>query len=210
VTDAKQRRVTVQHTVAFWLRYHRENWGLPITQEEVAAAAQRLGFQWSRSSVAAIEQETRELTAAELLALPYILAEAAAQQPGMTAAGVSLFDIVRPGRSESLALSEHLLLSLKQAELYIDQGADAYRVRHPVGNVVTEAEQKAAARLDVSVESLQGSAFTLWGRSLPDERDQRVGDRKEVDASARTVQALRGHVTRELLAELAEFLGVEP
>jgi len=206
VTNEKQQTRTLAQVVGIRFRVHREEAGL--TQDEVAAAAQRLGFAWGRSSVAALEQGTRDLGAAELLALPFIWAEASAQQPGFTAAGMSLFELISPGLNVKVALSDELVLTYKQAKSFIDEGGQAYRVKAG-GAVVTEAEQKAAVRLDVAVDDLQAAAFVLWDRSMPNERDRRVAKQKKPEASARTVQALRGHVTRELLTELAEHLGVE-
>jgi hypothetical protein len=47
-----------------------------------------------------------------------------------------------------------------------------------------------------------------WGRSLTEERDRRVAAQASPDATPRTRQAVRGHVTRELMATLAPI--VEP
>ena len=181
---------------------------MPITQDELAASAQRLGFAWSRSTVAAIEGGTRELSVAELLALPFILAEAGAQHPGVVAAGFTLFELVRPGPKDLLTLSDKLALSDQQARKYIGEGGPAYRVKAD-GGVVTEAETKAAERLGVDVAELQAASYALWDGSLPHEREVRVSHRKPARTTPRTLQALRGHVTRELLNELAEHFGVE-
>lgn len=190
------------------LRYHREgHTGPRLTQDEVAAAAQRLGFPWGRSTVAAIEAGDREISAEELLALPFILSEAVAQFPGFTAAGMPLSALALPGKTARLALSEHLELTHTQAQRYLERGDPAYRVK-TAGDAVTEADRKAARRLGVEVDVLLSAAYTLWDRSLPAERDRRVSGRSGPDATARTVQALRGHVTRELLGELADYLEV--
>ena len=65
-----------------------------------------------------------------------------------------------------------------------------------------EAEQKAAARLGTSPMVVARAAAKRWGRSFTGERDRRVGELHPADASPRTIQALRGHVARALLAEL--------
>lgn len=64
------------------------------------------------------------------------------------------------------------------------------------------AESKAAAKLKTDAKYVSVAAFGLWGRSLTEERDRRLADRSDVDISARSRQAARGHITRELLQEL--------
>ena len=67
-----------------------------------------------------------------------------------------------------------------------------------------EAERHAADRLGISPDELVGLSYALWGRTLSDERDARTAERVEPDASARSRTIVRGHVTRELLAELEQ------
>src|SRR5205823_23554 len=68
------------------------------------------------------------------------------------------------------------------------------------------AEQKASRRLGVSPEEVARAAGSLWSRSLAEERDARLLRLAPVGASARTIQALRGHITRTLLQELEPAL----
>jgi hypothetical protein len=75
----------------------------------------------------------------------------------------------------------------------------------PGAAVVRLADQKAAAVLGVSVDHLQKAAVRAWGNSLTDERDRRLEERlggQQVNPRSR--QAIRGHITRELLGELRE------
>jgi hypothetical protein len=66
-----------------------------------------------------------------------------------------------------------------------------------------ETERKAARALHVDDPAeVAVAALKLWGRSLTQERDARVVDAAAPDASPRTLQALRGHVTRHLLEEI--------
>jgi transcriptional regulator with XRE-family HTH domain len=65
-----------------------------------------------------------------------------------------------------------------------------------------EAEQKAAARFKTSPLAVARVARKLWGCSFTAERDRRVAERHTTDKSPRTIQALRGHVARELIEEL--------
>jgi transcriptional regulator with XRE-family HTH domain len=81
----------------------------------VATAARRLGIGWSRSAVAQIELGNRDLSARELLALPFILNEAAQlSHPNVESFTVRLDELLdlRPG--ERLELGHGLRLSPDQ------------------------------------------------------------------------------------------------
>jgi hypothetical protein len=71
---------------------------------------------------------------------------------------------------------------------------------------VSDAERHAARKLGMTSERLSVAARRRWGRTLSQERDRRLSERTD-DASPRSRQALRGHITRELMAELEEELG---
>jgi transcriptional regulator with XRE-family HTH domain len=65
-----------------------------------------------------------------------------------------------------------------------------------------EAERHAAERLGISPDEVVRRSYAIWGQTLSDERDARTAERVEPDASHRSRTVVRGHVTRELLAEL--------
>ena len=69
----------------------------------------------------------------------------------------------------------------------------------------SEAEQKAARKLGVTTRELREASLSLFGRFMDAERDART-DAKHHPDSARTRQAVRGHVTRQIQQELAEHL----
>jgi transcriptional regulator with XRE-family HTH domain len=69
-----------------------------------------------------------------------------------------------------------------------------------------DAERKAARRLGVPPLDLSVAAHGRYGQSFSDERDRRVAEQAPSDAAPRTLQALRGHVTRAMVAELAPVL----
>lgn len=69
-----------------------------------------------------------------------------------------------------------------------------------------DAERKAARKLGVEPLALSVAAHGRYGRSFTEERDARVAEHAPADASPRSLQALRGHVTRAMLAELAPAL----
>lgn len=66
-----------------------------------------------------------------------------------------------------------------------------------------DAETKAAKRLERPAVEVAVAALGIWGHSLSEERDRRVAAVAPPDSTPRSVQALRGRVTRELVAELA-------
>jgi len=70
----------------------------------------------------------------------------------------------------------------------------------------SESERRSAARAGVDVDTFVTAAVMKWGHSLSDERDLRVRDATTSETDPRSVQALRGHVTRSLLAELEPIL----
>jgi hypothetical protein len=67
---------------------------------------------------------------------------------------------------------------------------------------LADAEQKAARRLRTFPLAVAVAARRRWRRSFTEERDHRVTAQAQPDATPRTLQALRGHVTRALLDEL--------
>ena len=67
-----------------------------------------------------------------------------------------------------------------------------------------EAEQKAARRLGVPAFAIALEARHRWQRSLSAERDHRVAAQAP-GLEPRRLQAIRGHVSRVLLTELAPF-----
>ena len=76
--------------------------------------------------------------------------------------------------------------------------------RRALGTPV-DPERHAARRLAVDPAQVKLAARLLWNhRDFSDERDARIGDTASL--SPRSLQARRGLVTRDMLAELREFL----
>ncbi|MFE2360157.1 helix-turn-helix domain-containing protein [Streptomyces virginiae] len=65
----------------------------------------------------------------------------------------------------------------------------------------TEADRKVAAKIYAPLTILSLMAEALWGRSLEEERDARAQERVE-PTDARSLQGVRGYITRDLTAEL--------
>jgi hypothetical protein len=68
-----------------------------------------------------------------------------------------------------------------------------------------EADRHAARKLGLSPEIVTRTAGRLWGRSLSEERDHRLANHSP-GLSARSQQAQRGHITRDLMTELEREL----
>lgn len=64
-----------------------------------------------------------------------------------------------------------------------------------------EAEQRLALKLQLHPEVLSILAYRCWGKSLTEEREQRLGDRRAQHKGADPA-ALRGRITRDLKAEI--------
>ena len=170
----------------------------PKTQEQVAAEARALGLDWSRNVVAALELGARELSPAELLLLPIVLQR-------VTGKRVELADLV-PGDGLLSAGARSLpravlrkILAGRAIDVKIDQTPALTRAQRAAQDERGEAERKAAAKLGVEPRVLALAARMRYGRSFSDERDARIDPS---GLSARSLQARRGHVTRELLKEL--------
>lgn len=173
-------------------------------------AAQRLGIEWGRSSVTALEAGVRELTASELLALPSImLAALIAKHPDdwqQWEDEVQLAAFIKLDSSETLELSGSLQLPHMVLAGWFDKKHKLVRPQPIVVgsalHVAGEAERKLARKLGIDPNTVVTAAVKRWGRSLTEERDARVSALVDDDTPPRTVQARRGRVTRELLKEL--------
>jgi transcriptional regulator with XRE-family HTH domain len=200
---------TIREIVGSATRARRRELGL--TQDALAWRCGLVGFAATRSVIDAIERGTRELELPELLCLLAIL-------------GMGLEDLLsgagQVALSDGISVDAQTLLTQafgEQPSWEVRRGADSFTVVPATGAVASfgsraslqgfvrgysDAEMKAARKLGVDPQSVCEAAETLWDRPLSVERDERVGARASADASPRSLQALRGHVTRALLDEL--------
>ena len=180
-------------------------------QEDVAGRMVGLGQDWQRVTVAAVEQGSREASALELILLAGVFRRSLqaflALEPDVET-GIVLDGAEWP--EEAVLVVSKPGMRLRWATIVRDVltaagGVEAVTVGGPVEShraPPPEADVKAARALDVGVPELQQAALVLWKRSLAEERDARLGDVEGVPA--RTVQARRGHLTRQLLGELRQ------
>jgi transcriptional regulator with XRE-family HTH domain len=171
------------------------------TQDDLARLMHELGYPWIRSTVAAVEAGKREPSIGELAGLCSILRVSAAALVG----GKTARPRVRLGRG-AITSSAAARAAIERGAWFRPEGVmhQLFEAEYPG---LAEALQKAARALGVPIGVVALVGTDLWGRSLVDERERRLGD---VDGlSPRAVQARRGHVTRALIAELRAALEAE-
>ncbi len=166
-----------------------------LRQEDVAEAMQGLGLAWERVTVAAVEVGRRTITLLEGAALNVVLGE-------LTEGKTRIWDLV--DETATVRFGPRSVLSGTHVRylLGMTNPGDEWIV---VDAIPTAAERKAAARLGVDVDRLRRLSEALWGHHFDAERDGRL---MPVDGeSARSTQARRGHIARELVTELSDAMG---
>lgn len=167
-----------------------------LSQDVLAAKMLRYGFEWGRSVVAAVESGRRALEIGEALVVAKEL-------------GVELGDLlVGEVASETVTLAPLVRVDVAALRALFAPGVSGLSLYTPMTSTAMdeaashqEAELKAARKLRVEPRQIVSAARSLWGRSLTAERDARVGP----DAN----HATRGHVTRQLVAEIKKRLQEE-
>jgi transcriptional regulator with XRE-family HTH domain len=209
---------THMEVIAANLRRIRTSRGL--RQEEVAEAARRTGLAWTDLTVTAVERRRRAVSLAEFWLLLYaldtttdeLLAGRDSQRVLVDGARLRLSDLRLLARGESRAARlESLRRDLAKGGVGIEPTDDEYRIaekygldpeegsRRAVVASLGSAEVKAARRLGVSPYEVGVVALALWGKGLTDKREDMLAGHARGDA-----RALRGHITRSLMAEIAE------
>ena len=197
-------------------------------QEDIAMVARRWGFDWTRATVAAVETGRRDVTLGEALALPPILSSALGLAvelsdllPGdkervalggeATASVRQLRRILR-GEGSKIPMASLVTTAggavVPDDPFWTDPARVAWRrrvisdLRRQAERAAGDAEAKAAARLGVEVSFVALAARRLWRRGFAEERDRRLAQSAPHQASAKTIRALRGHISRRLIEEL--------
>jgi transcriptional regulator with XRE-family HTH domain len=198
---------TFEQAIGAELQRQREAAG--VTQDAVATTARGLGFAWGQATISAIEAGRRAISVGELGLLLFILAAAnVTSQPtenkGKSHGWMTMARVVDliPDADEWVTVADGVEVNLASARWLFGTDAERranvqhgyYRSVRPLPSI-TEADRKAARTLRVAPEAVVYAARGQWGRSLAEERDERVGT---ASASAQK----RGRVTRKLIAEL--------
>jgi transcriptional regulator with XRE-family HTH domain len=218
---------TVEQAIGQEIRRRREAAG--VGQSALAAAARQYGLPWTRATVAAIELGRKQLPLGEMATLSLALSEVLSEE-GAGGRSLDLSDLI-PTDERRVSAGPGLELPLRIVRSLLLPGEDDRRLdraqgpREPIKvdvdrralEAAGDAEQKAAMALRVSPEALVKAAHDQWGRSLTAQRDRLVSIRTDPMLRAdpaeehrpgwpRRLQAIRGHVTRELLGELRPVL----
>jgi transcriptional regulator with XRE-family HTH domain len=196
------------------LRGIREQHG--ARQDDLARAARAAGVRWTASSVASLETGRRALTIDETVRLPAILhqlgvpaaaaSRTSGQSPLKVLADANDILIVVCGREVVQDTGQRWEKSIAQ----IQAGERAVKAFPRVTKDVMAAaradedgvlEQRIARRFKVDPLTVAVAARLCWGRGLSEERDLRSAE-AAAGVTRRVAQTIRGHVTRQLVAEL--------
>jgi transcriptional regulator with XRE-family HTH domain len=220
---------TLAKVIGVNVRRVRETYGWH--QDETAVRARDWGLDWTRQVVSAVEAGARRVSIEELVLLSRVLHTTPADllagvgevqlTEGATASLDAFRHALASDQSKSFAKGFHVPMPKATAPatnrkwerwwpelLNQDDGGaglllDARRAAH------LEAERVAGRKFKVEPMDIAVAAYGLWGQSLTAERDARVAA-EEYDAGLRSIQAVRGHVTRKLLAELGQVIKETP
>jgi transcriptional regulator with XRE-family HTH domain len=202
-------------------------------QDDVAIAARELGLHWHRSKVAALERGEKPIDLAELVLVAELLGELANQDIRLSdllegdgavrltsevvvysaalrrylngrPVSIGIPDV--PGLSADDLHAGSAVMKVMSKRMSQLAGEDV-NFRSSLKHVATstgEAEERAGRVLGLSATDVASLAIGLWGRTLTEERDRRVGDGGSDSGRA----ARRGRVTRELVKDLRARLAV--
>ncbi len=214
---------TIREVVGENVRRIREAAG--ARQDDVAAVARGEGLRWTRSKIAALERGEKALDLAEAVLLaqamgkvasgPVAVADLLAGDGAVRLSSAVVVhreslrrflggDPVRvlvrdvPGGPQRIraAMTRLPAASRRAAAMAGEETSVALMVH--AEERAGEAEQRVGRTLGVTKMEVAWLSVGLWGRTLAEERDRRVGD--EVPVASRS--AKRGRATRQLVEEL--------
>jgi transcriptional regulator with XRE-family HTH domain len=197
---------------------------LGLTQDQAAALLRRVGLDVSRSWIAALERgsgRTLDLGEVALVCvalesdLSILLAGSGHVRvsDSATIAIEKIRDVLEAGSAalsdddldvpitREAVLSRSGFSALKRRNRRLWPNATPAEIVEAERSARGDVELRAAKHIGVEPSEVSVAAFGRWGHSLTEERDARVLA-AVAGASPRTAQALRGHVTRQLIAEL--------
>lgn len=191
-------------------------------QDDVAAQARALGLSWTRSKLAALERGDKAIDLPEMVLLAAALSQATdapvrlsdllegddwVQLSGKTPLTRAALRRFLVGETVVFEAGDVPRLPIDRLRDGLQALTDREAAFAPdltwVDGVLVEAragevEQRAGRTLGLSKREVALLSWGLWGRTLAEERDFRVGD----EGSAATRSARRGQTTRRLIEEL--------
>ena len=191
----------------------------------MAAAARGVGLSWTRSKIAALERGEKALDLAEAVLLAEAMGKVSGRPVGVAdlLAGHGAVRLSREqalhrkalrrflggdpvqvrardipgGSARAVAALAKLPAAMERAGTMAGEETSVDLMRHAEQHA-GDAEGRAGRTLGVSKMDVAYLAVGLWGRTLGEERDRRVGD----DGPPASRSAKRGRVTRQLVEEL--------
>lgn len=164
------------------------------TQREASAFLRERGLAWPPGNIGQLESGKRHSVRVEELLMLSAAYEVRLWEWFEGESSVYLTDDLRIWREE-------IRHALEAKPFGLMLGTGQFSTRY----VTDEPERAAALQLMMPLEEIQAAAERLWGHSMGEERNNRLGDTSS--QSPRSLQAKRGHATRTLIAELKEYLG---
>lgn len=172
------------------------------TQAQLAEEMRSRGFTWATNRAAQIETLRRPVSLLEFVFLSLVFQVPVERllRPADGREGDSREMVTLPDGSTCR------LVFLKQV-LSGDTEPDHRQLLSAVARNPTDSDdlRKMAAKLGLNHVELASVAQHIFRRSFQDERDTRLGDVS--DLTKRSAQTKRGHVSRAMLAEIADYLG---
>jgi len=226
-TEAMDEAKSLKDALRSRIRDFRHELGW--TQEELALWVRAQGLDWNRGTLKSIESGTREVPADEFFELVALLpmsleelfpADWVLELAGgrKVHGGAGLRALLEPSQDATVTpdpVRAKVGMPIARPvtdSIGISDHVEVVHIRGAVGSasaasgtltITKLADKKAAASLKTTVAEVRKLAQRTWGRDVTAERDARVAQRLgNKDVSRRSLQALRGHVTRELLDEL--------
>jgi hypothetical protein len=196
---------TLEQAIGQQMRRHREAGG--VRQETIAAAATMWMLPWTQATVAAVELGQRGLSLGEFLMLPLVFAEAGLRRRSGQPLELSDFIPAHVDHFPNVpVVPGGFQMPLRTVQTLLRGGrAPAGDPPAPAAAGPGEAERKAARKLGCSPDAIVTAAQQLWSRTLAAERDERIGERAG-KLDRRSLQAVRGRVTRGLVRELEPII----
>ena len=216
---------TITQVIGANMRRLRED--RAVVLRDVANAARDLGLSWDASAVSRIETGRRELSLEEFLALPLVMTLALDET-------VTMVDLLQVDAEEDHLLrsfgrnASTVYVTPMLAEPFL-----AFRGKSKVGEIASGIvrewldeekrkaqiarepdEERSAARdmqsvadeFGVSLSSVFEAYNELWdAASLGSERERRLLESGANLSNPTSVRTLRGHLTRQLMAELRDY-----
>ncbi len=188
--------------------------------EQFSVEVQWWGLPWGPSTLAKIERGERPLQAAEFIVLTRCVRGLENLLVGQDEWEVSLTKQTSfPLRQIVRSLAGKLAWGFTAPVMQDADDSDADDLEESIDPMILrqaptpadaakrEHERTLAKTLGVTPLAIAEAAFALWGHGLTEEREERLS--QDPTQTRRTLQALRGHVTRDLKNELAHELGLE-